>query len=144
MKAAEPPGGTRSLLAVARFSTAEWIADLDRAAAGDAALRRASRGVSLVVQQTVTDGPEGDAAWHVVVDDGAVSVRPGEAPEPDVTFRQSYETAAAIGRGDLSAQTAFMIGKLRVGGNVELLMTHQGTFDSVEDVFEAVRGSTEY
>ena len=96
--------------------------------------------MSLVVQQTVTDGPEGDAAWHVVVDDGAVSVRPGEAPEPDVTFRQSYETAAAIGRGELSAQTAFMIGKLRVGGNVELLMTHQGTFDGVEDVFEAVRG----
>ena len=129
---------------MARFSSPEWIAALDRAVAEDAALRRASRGVCLVVQQTVTGGPDGDAAWHVVVDDGTVSVKPGEAPDPDVTFRQSYETAAAIGRGELSAQTAFMIGKLRVGGNVELLMTHQSTFDGVEDVFESVRAGTEY
>jgi putative sterol carrier protein len=129
---------------VARFSSPEWIAELDRAVSGDARLAEASAGVSLVVQQTVSDGPDGDATWHVVVDDGAVRVRPGEAAEADVTFRQSYETAAAISRGELSAQSAFMVGELRVGGDVELLMTHQRTFDGVEDVFAAVRAGTEY
>ena len=129
---------------MARFSSPEWIAELDRAVSTDAALERVSAGVSLVVQQTVTDGPEGDTAWHVVVDDGTVRVHPGKADRADVTFSQSYETASAIGRGELSAQSAFMIGKLRVGGNVELLMTHQGTFDGVEDVFEAVRAGTEF
>ena len=101
--------------------------------------------MSLVVQQIVTDGPEGDAAWHVV----RRRRRGQRAPRRGARARRhlharSYETAAAIGRGELSAQTAFMIGKLRVGGDVELLMTHQGTFDGVEDVFEAVRGGTEY
>jgi putative sterol carrier protein len=129
---------------VARFASPEWIAELDRAVAADPALRRASAGVSLVVQQRVTDGPDGDASWHVVVDHGDARVVAGEAPQADVTFSQSYDTAAAIGRGELSAQTAFMIGKLRVGGNVELLMTHQATFDGVEDLFEAVRAGTEY
>jgi putative sterol carrier protein len=129
---------------VARFSSPEWIAELDRAVADDAALRTASAGVSLVVQQTVTDGPEGDTAWHVVIDDGEVRVRPGEAAEADVTFRQSYATAAAIGRGEMSAQTAFMVGKLRVGGDVELLMANQSTFDGVADVFGTVRAGTEY
>jgi putative sterol carrier protein len=129
---------------VARFSSPEWIAELDRAVAADATLHRTSAGVSLVVQQTVTDGPDGDASWHVVVDDGTVRVHPGPAERADVTFRQSYATAGAIARGEMSAQTAFMIGELRVGGDVELLMTHQDTFDGVEDVFEAVRAGTEF
>jgi putative sterol carrier protein len=129
---------------VARFSSPEWIAELDRAAGADPALRDASAGVSLVVQQTVTGGPAGDASWHVVVDDGAVRVLPGEAPRADITFHQRYDTAAAIGRGEMSAQTAFMVGDLRVGGDVELLMAHQVTFDTVEDVFASVRAGTEF
>jgi putative sterol carrier protein len=129
---------------VARFTSPEWIAELDRALMADPALRLASTGVSLVVQQTVTDGPEGDASWHVVVDDGTARVVPGDAPSADVTFRQTYETAAAINQGRLSAQTAFMTGRLRVGGDVELLMAHQATFDGVEDAFDAVRAGTEF
>jgi hypothetical protein len=37
-----------------------------------------------------------------------------------------------------------MIGQLKVGGDVSLLMAHQDTFDGVEDVFEAVRAGTEF
>jgi putative sterol carrier protein len=129
---------------VARFASPEWIAELDRAMVADPSLQQVSTDVSLVVQQTVTEGPDGDAVWHVVVDGGHVRVHPGSAPEPDVSFTQSYDTAAAIARGDLSAQTAFMIGKLRVGGDVALLMAHQATFDGVEDVFEAVRAGTDF
>ena len=129
---------------MARFTSPEWIAELDQAIAADPAIQRASKGVSLVVQQLVTGGPEGDVTWHVVVDDGSARVVPGDADDPDVTFRQSYATAAAIARGDMSAQTAFMIGELRVGGDVGLLMKHQATFEEVEDVFEAVRAGTEF
>ncbi len=129
---------------MARFSSPEWIAELDRALAADEGLKRAGADVSLVVQQTVTGGPEGDATWHLVVDHGEARVAPGEAERADVTFRQSYQTAAAIARGELSAQTAFMIGELRVGGDVDVLMRHQATFDGVEDVFAAVRAGTEY
>ena len=127
-----------------RFASPEWIAELDRAVSADESLQRAGADVSLVVQQTVTGGPSGDAAWHVVVDHGRARVHAGVAPEADVSFSQSYETAAAIGRGELSAQTAFMVGSLRVGGDVELLMRHQATFDGVDDVFEKVRAVTEY
>jgi putative sterol carrier protein len=129
---------------VARFASPEWIDELDRAISADPALQQVRADVSLVVEQTVTDGPDGDAVWHVVVDCGRVRVRRGNAPEPDVTFNQTYATAAAIARGELSAQTAFMIGQLKVGGDVSLLMAHQDTFDGVEDVFEAVRAATEF
>jgi putative sterol carrier protein len=129
---------------MARFASPEWIDELDRAMSADPALQRVRVDVSLVVEQTVTGGPDGDSVWHVVVDDGRVRVHRGHAAEPDVTFSQTYATAAAIARGELSAQTAFMVGELTVGGDVSLLMTHQDTFDGVEDVFEAVRAGTEF
>lgn len=129
---------------MARFLAPEWIDELDRAAGADEALRRATADVHLVVQQEVTGGPDGDAAYHVVVDAGSVAVRPGRAEDPDVTFCQDHATAVAVGRGDLSASAAFMVGRLRVGGDIGLLMAHADAFTDVHDTFAPVRATTEY
>ena len=37
----------------------------------------------------------------------------------------AYETAAAISKGELNTQTAFMTGKLKVSGNLAKLMMQQ-------------------
>jgi putative sterol carrier protein len=135
---------------VLRFLSDEWIAALDRAAVASEALRSATRDVSLTVQQVVTatandDGDECDeVSWHVVIDHGAVRVRPGRAVNPEVTFTEDAETAGRISRGELSAQAAFMLGKLRVGGDAQHLAEHQRAFASLEDVFAEVRASTNY
>ena len=129
---------------MARYLSPEWITALDEAARSDGALAAATADIALVIQQEVKGAPDGDASWHVVVDHGKVRVLAGSSPAPDVVFTQDHTTALAIGRGELSAQTAFMIGKLRVGGDVGLLMTHHDAFDSVEDVFAPVRLQTEY
>jgi putative sterol carrier protein len=50
----------------------------------------------------------------------------GSTEGADVTVKQSYETAAAISKGELNTQTAFMTGKLKVSGNLAKLMMHQG------------------
>jgi putative sterol carrier protein len=39
--------------------------------------------------------------------------------------KQNYDTAAAIAKGELNTQTAFMTGKLKVSGNLAKLMMHQ-------------------
>lgn len=127
-----------------RFLSAAWIAELDRLAAASDSLGRATRDVSLVIQQEVTGGPEGDVTYHVVLDQGSVAIRSGSIDEPDVSFRQDHGTAVAIGQGELSAQAAFLIGKLTVRGEVGLLLRHQDAFDGVEDVFAAVRATTDY
>ena len=49
----------------------------------------------------------------------------GSIEDPDVTVRQSYETATAISKGELNTQTAFMTGKVKVSGNLAKLMMHQ-------------------
>ena len=126
------------------FLSPEWVTDLDRAASQNADLARATADVSIVVQQTVTDAPGGDHAWHVAVDHGSVRVLDGPAEAPDVTFTQDHATAVAVGTGTLSAQAAFMLGKLRVVGTVGLLVQHRDAFDGLDDVFAEVRSTTSY
>lgn len=129
---------------MARYLSPEWIDELDRAASTSASLRAAAADVSLVVQQEVTGGPGGDVAWHVVLDHGDVAVRPGPAAEADVTFRQDLATAVAISRGEMAAQAAFMVGRLRVGGDGAGLIRHQRALAGIDDVFAAVRAGTEW
>ena len=129
---------------MARFLSAEWIAELDQAASTNESLRAATADVTLIVQQVVSGRSGGDVSWYVVVDHGKVRVQPGRADEPDVIFTQDEETARRIGRGELSAQAAFMLGKLRVGGNVALLVTHQAAFADLDDIFGAARAAAQY
>ncbi len=129
---------------MARYLSPEWIDELHQVASTSASLRAATADVVLVVQQEVTGGPGGDVAWHVVLDHGNVAVRPGPAAVADVTFRQDHATAVAITRGELAAQAAFMVGRLRVGGDVAGLIRHQRALAGVDDVFATVRAGTEW
>ena len=79
--------------------------------------------VRIVVQQELTDT---GAAWHVVVADGRAVVAHGRHPAPDVTITEDRPTAAAIAAGDLSAQQAFIDGRLRVRGSLERLSSAAG------------------
>lgn len=126
------------------FLSIEWIAGLDAAAKADAQLRDAGRDVRIVLQQTVTGAPVGDVTFQVVVDHGDVQVELGETVEPDVVFTQDYATARAIATSELSAQAAFMLGKLRIGGTVAKLIEHRAVFDGLDDLFAEVRAATTY
>ncbi len=131
---------------MADFLSDDWLAALDAALRDDAAVRDASAGASLTVQQRVTDvGPDGATrSWYVTIADGAARVVAGDATAPDVTFTQDHATAVAIGSGELSAQAAFMLGKLRVGGDVTRLIAQRELFEGLDDVFAAVRAATTY
>ena len=127
---------------MADYLSSQWIEQIDEAASSSEALRSATADVALTVQQEVTGGPEGDVTFHVVADHGDVSVRRGAAEHPDVTFTQDHATATAIGRGDLSAQAAFMVGRLRVAGDLDRLLTQHEAFIGIDDVFDEVRART--
>jgi putative sterol carrier protein len=130
---------------VADFLTEEWIQDLDEALRSDERVRTAEAGSSLVIQQTVT-GVGGDAAvsWHMRIASTDADVTAGAAPSPDVTFTQDHATAVAIGTGELSAQAAFMLGKLRIGGDVSRLIAQRELFEDLDDTFAEVRAATRY
>jgi putative sterol carrier protein len=96
---------------VPAIGTEAWVDQLD------ASLRAlpSTPATDVVVQQELTDT---DEAWHVVVSGGRAAARTGRHPSPDVVLTQDAATALAINAGELSAQTAFIDGRLRVRGDV--------------------------
>jgi putative sterol carrier protein len=129
---------------VPRYLTPEWLDAAQRAVEADDTLAKATTDVRISVQQVVTGGPDGDTAYQVVIDDGTVRVVKGEAADATVTFVQDWQTASAIGRGELSAQGAFMSGRIRVRGDLPKLVECADVFSEVDDVFAGLRAQTTY
>lgn len=123
---------------MAEFLTDAWIAELDRVAQGASA----PFDLRLVIQQVVLEARGVERCYAVRVEDGRVSIAPGRAQDADLTLTQDRATAAAIARGELSAQVAFMAGELRVGGDLRLVLERAGALAALGDVFAAARNST--
>jgi putative sterol carrier protein len=74
---------------------------------------------------------DGGGMYVVSIADGSCSVREGTIEQPDATMQTSQETYLAVAEGRLNAMTAFMMGKLRVSGNLPLLMQFQQMFKQI-------------
>ena len=120
---------------MADFLTDAWLDELE-AAAARADLPPMPR---LALQQVVPDGPVGEVAYALVVEDGQVRVHRGRIERPDLVFTQDRTTAEAIHRGELSAQAAFMQGRLRLGGDLRAVIDRASDLASLDDVFASVR-----
>jgi hypothetical protein len=127
-----------------RYLSPAWIEAAGAAVAGDDRLGAALAGVTLTVEQVVTGGPGGDVVWSLAVEDGKVSLTPGAAPRSDLRMTTDYATAAAVAAGALGAQRAFVEGRLRVGGDLSLLIAHQRALAAVDDALAGVRARTTY
>jgi putative sterol carrier protein len=96
--------------------------------------------VRLVLQQVVVDEDGAEVAYALRIGDGAVAVVPGRADDADVTFTQDRATAAGIAAGTLSAQAAFLAGRLRIGGDLTHVQAAARDLAALDDVFAAARG----
>ena len=127
-----------------RFLSDGWVAALNEAAASSRELAQATAGTRLSVQQIVRRGPGDDVAYVVRIDCGTVSVAPGRDPAADVTVSEDLDTAAAVARGELNPQVAFLTGRVRVSGDVGRLVAEYEALAGLEDVFAPVRAATSY
>jgi putative sterol carrier protein len=131
-----------------RYLSPEWIDAAADAIATDDDLPATLAGITLTIEQAVEEapdaGPDGIVTWHITVADGKVALVPGPATDPDLRFTTSYETAALIASGKLPAQRAFVEGRLRVGGDLSLLITHMRAVAAVDDALAPVRARTTY
>jgi putative sterol carrier protein len=122
---------------VVRFLSPEWVRALDEAAAE---LDVDGIGLDGLVVAYDVEG----FGYRVVFGPGGVRVAQGASPDATVTIRADRATAEAIARGDLSAQRAFMGGRLRIGGDATALVRAQVAIASLPDLFAAVRPDTEW
>ena len=108
-----------------RFLSPGWAEQVKTALNADDAFRGAAKTASARLQQVIT-GPDGETKYWITIADGAIDMGVGEVPEPDASITQSYDTAVALARSELSPVTAFMTGKIKVQGNMGLLLGLQG------------------
>jgi hypothetical protein len=151
-----------------RFLTPEWteaynekLEHADLSSADPDAGGLAAEG-SYVVAQEVLGGPDGDLRLELTVDGTRLSLAllPMEGsssgsiddatedrdsrPAPQVTMSLSYRDAALMAKGDLTPATAINEGRVRVRGDLSLLVAGQGLLASAHGSLAGLAAETTY
>ncbi len=71
---------------------------------------------------------EGGGQWYVTIADRVLNVYTGQAPAPSLTMTTSAGDYLSIINGELNPMAAFMQGKVRVKGDIPLLLKMQSLF----------------
>ena len=88
-------------------------------------------GGSGAVQVLVTGLADGDASWHVRIDDGVVAeVAPGAPVMADLTLTLPAPVAESIAAGELTPSAAFMQGRMKTAGDLGLVLDVLAAVDS--------------
>jgi putative sterol carrier protein len=86
----------------------------------------AAKGVNAVFQFELAG--DGGGTYHVVVQDGSMSVTEGAAPTPSTVLKMSADNYVKMANGELNGAMAYMKGQLKVTGNVLLAQKMQAIF----------------
>ena len=108
-----------------KFLSPEWLSEVTTALENHQGFQEAARGMELAIQFNVLESPLGDTGYHLMITPQAITIALGVREDLDITISQNYETAAAIMKGDLNVQSAFITGKIKVSGNLAKLMVHR-------------------
>jgi predicted lipid carrier protein YhbT len=80
-------------------------------------------GLSARIQQQITGGPEGDVSCYWVLEDGRpTSAAVGTVEPADLTLTLAWADAATLQAGSLDPSVAFMQGRMKVAGSMELTL----------------------
>ena len=104
---------------MSEFLTDAWFARLDETASR----AQPSETLRLSIEQVIT--AEAERRWQVVIADGRVRIEHDPSADADVRITTDLATASGIHAGEISAQRAFLDGRLRIGGDVQALMDHR-------------------
>jgi putative sterol carrier protein len=86
-------------------------------------------GTDTVISWTITGGPAGDNAYHLVIANGACTVSSDSGLEPKVSFTLSGYDFLQLISGNANPMMLFMTGKVKVKGDVALAANVANLFD---------------
>ena len=149
----EPAGGSR---AVPRFLSPSWVEEFNSALEGvvlpgagpDAGLVAADGRFTVV--QEVHGAPDGDLRVILHVDAGTLRLSRSAVEDgadeiaADVTIALSYEDAMAMSEGELAPAEALNAGRIRVRGDLSVLVAGQQMLQAARTATGSLRSSTTY
>ena len=121
-----------------KFLSTEWAEAVKAELNANDAFRQAATQKATIQQVITSNDGASDTHYWIEIADGAIDMGVGDAAAPDATITQSYETAVKLAKSELSVVTAFMTGKVKVGGNMGLLMALQGALSQLPSAMQAV------
>lgn len=124
-----------------KFLSPGWAEALEVELNGSESFRSAAAAQDATIQQVITTA-EGETHYWIKIAGGTIGLGIGDVEAPDATITQSYETAVALAKSELSAVTAFMSGKIKIAGNMGLLLGLQGALAQLPAAMQAI--DTEY
>lgn len=135
-----------------RFYSPEWVEAFNQAVAGlevapqDAGVSLVADGGSFRVAQVVHGGPDGELAVALEVDGGRLRLELGAAGDVrgDVVVSLSYDDAAAMARGELDPGTAVAEGRVRVRGDLAVLVAAQALLVAAAGRLAGLQAGTTY
>lgn len=108
-----------------KFLSDEWAEALKAELNQSADFQQAAAGHTATIQQVIT-GADGTTNYWITIGQGKIDLGVGDIDGEDATITQSYDSAAALAKGELSPVTAFMTGKLKIAGNMGMILGLQG------------------
>lgn len=113
-----------------KFLSPEWAQAVKEAVNASPGFAEVAGSTKIKIQQVVTAGPDGDVHYWLSLSDGVLDVGLGEAEDAAATISQSYETAVALTKGELSPVAAYMSGKIQIT-NLMKVMGMQGVLSQL-------------
>jgi putative sterol carrier protein len=120
------------------FLSDEWAAAvMETVNAGDE-FAQAAGTQSARIQQVITRDADEPAHYWTIVHDGKIELGTGDIDNVDATITQSYATSVALAKREINPVTAFMMGKIKVDGNMGMLMGLAGALGKLADAMSTL------
>lgn len=121
----------------------EWLDLAGGALSSSAELSERTADLDMAIAYEVTAAPSGKVAYALRFDHGTTTLTRGASDAP-VSFSLDYDTAVEVARGEIPAQAAFMQGRLKLVGDVNVLIRDGAVLDGITDALAALRADTEF
>ena len=120
-----------------KFLSEEWAQALKTELNASDSFKEAATGKTATIQQVIGTG-DGEIHYWIGLADGAIDMGIGDADAPDATITESYDVAVALAKSELSPVTAFMTGKVKIAGNMGLLLGLQNVLALLPGAMAAI------
>jgi putative sterol carrier protein len=120
-----------------KFLSDEWADALKTELNASEGFKSAAAGKTATIQQVI-GGSEGEVHYWISLADGVIDMGIGDAAAADATITETYDTAVALAKSELSPVTAFMTGKVKIAGNMGMLLGLQNVLALLPGAMAAI------